>query len=99
MVQTISFCDFQNAFRDMNRNDNFTYEGKKALFDYMEEYEESTEETVELDIIALCCEYTEYSDMDDFRGVYGDEYETIEDIQEATSVITTDTDCFIIQDF
>ena len=59
MKQTIGFCAFCDAFRDMDRNENFSYEGKRALFDYLEEYEESTGEEIELDVIALCCDYYE----------------------------------------
>lgn len=59
MKQTIGFCAFCDAFRDMDRNENFSYDGKRALFDYLEEYEESTGEEIELDVIALCCDYNE----------------------------------------
>jgi len=61
MYQSISFGDFCDAFRAYDRNENFTYEGKRILFDYLEEYEDSTGESIELDVIALCCEYSEDS--------------------------------------
>lgn len=60
MIKTINFDDFLDAFPDSYKG-NFTGEGKEALFDYLEEYEEATGEQIELDIIALCCEYSEYS--------------------------------------
>lgn len=58
------FCD---AFFDMGRQDSFSYEAKRCLFDYLEEYEDSTGTPVELDVIALCCDYTEehWSDIAD----------------------------------
>ena len=59
MKTTVNFSDFCDAFRSMNRNENFSYEGKRALFDYLEEYEDSTGVELELDVIALCCEYNE----------------------------------------
>ena len=59
MKQTINFSQFVDAFWDTYKG-NFTYAGKRALFDYLEEYEDSTDEEVELDIVALCCEYAEY---------------------------------------
>ena len=59
MKQTIGFCGFCDAFRDADRNENFSYEGKQVLFDFLEEYEDSTGEQVELDVVALCCEYNE----------------------------------------
>ena len=33
MKETIGFCQFCDRFRDMDRDDNFSYEGKRALFD------------------------------------------------------------------
>lgn len=65
IVQTINFYQFCDAFRSMNRNDNFSYAGKQVLFDYLEEYSECTGEEVELDIIALCCGYAE----DDYKTI------------------------------
>ncbi len=59
MIQTINFSQFCDSFGEDSRN-QFSYEGKKALFDYLEQYEEETGEKIELDPIALCCDYTEY---------------------------------------
>lgn len=59
MKTTVTRYDFERAFADYNRQDNFTYEGLGLLFDYLEEYEDSTGQEIELDVIALCCEYAE----------------------------------------
>ena len=59
MFQSVNFTDFCNAFRAHERNDQFSYEGKRALFDFLESYEEETGERIELDVIAFCCDYTE----------------------------------------
>ena len=61
MKQSITFSGFCDAFRDCDRNDQFTYEAKRVLFDFLEQYEEDTGTEVELDVIALCCEYYESS--------------------------------------
>ncbi len=98
MKQTINEYDFTEAFRKIRPN-NFSYVGLKALFDYLEEYEESTGEEVELDVIALCCEYSEYTDLEEFQKAYSSDYESIEDIERETTVIRIDDDSFIIQDF
>jgi hypothetical protein len=60
MKQTIMFGDFCDSFSE-DRKNTFSYEGKKALFNYLEQYEEETGEELELDPIALCCEYSEYN--------------------------------------
>lgn len=59
MKRTINFYDFERTFKDYNRENQFTYGGLKVLFDYLEEYEESCDAEIELDVIALCCEYSE----------------------------------------
>ncbi len=98
MKQTINFSEFTDRFRDMDRDNNFTYEGKRALFDYLEEYEEDTGEEIELDVIALCCEYTEYKNLAELQENYTD-IESIEKLRDHTTVIMIDDERFIIQDF
>ncbi|KKL61460.1 hypothetical protein LCGC14_2195110 [marine sediment metagenome] len=96
MKQTVNFSDFVDAFEI--RKENFTYEGKQALFDYLEEYEESTGEEIELDVIGLCCEYTEYENLKELQENYRD-IDTMEELEEQTTVIKIDDDRFIIQAF
>lgn len=58
MKQTVNYYQFEQAFSDCNRLNHFP-EGLRDLFNYLQEYEESTGEEIELDVIALCCDYTE----------------------------------------
>jgi hypothetical protein len=64
----------QNIFSDYFNKiwpDNFTYDGQVALFNYLEQFEDDCDERAELDVIALCCEYSEtthdehYNNYDD----------------------------------
>ena len=98
MKQTIGFSQFRDAFINMDRKETFSYEGQKALFEYLEQYEEDCDEEIELDVIALCCEYTEYSTIADFNADYNTEYGDYKDIDE-TIVIPVDDEAFIIQQF
>jgi hypothetical protein len=59
MKTTVSRYDFKRAFVDADRKENFSYEALGLLFDYFEDYEEQTGEEIELDVIAICCEYAE----------------------------------------
>ena len=70
MFTQVNFTAFCDKFASMDRKDNFTYEGKQALFDYLEGYEDSTGEKIELDVIALYCEYTEYDSAWDAMEYY-----------------------------
>jgi len=98
MIDHISFTVFYDRFQDM-RPYNFSYNGLRALYDYLLDYEDSTGQEIEFDVIALCCDYNEYEDLDEFKKDYGAEYETIEDIEQQTTVIRIDDESFIIQVF
>ena len=98
MKQTINEYDFRRAFEQL-RPDQFSYQGLGALFDYFEELEDGIGEEIELDVIGICCEYTEYEDLSEFQEDYGKEYKTIEDIEEQTTVIPVFGDSFIIEQF
>lgn len=58
MKQTINFSDFTDAFHRLNRYDQFGYAALQILFDYLEDLEQDTGEELELDVIALCCDYS-----------------------------------------
>jgi len=99
MIQTITSSDFTTAFHRMGRGNHFTYGGLIALYDYLEDCEASTGEQIELDVIAICCEYNEYESLAEFQEDYSEEYQSIEEIEQATQVIMIDDDSFIIQAF
>ena len=65
MKQTVYLEGFRKAFNDMDRGNHFSCEGLTMLLDYFEQYEEDTGEEIELDVIAICCEFDEmhYSDV------------------------------------
>ena len=65
MKQSITFSDFCDAFRDMDRQDSYTYEGKRAIFDFFEMLDDDMGEETELDVIAICCDF----DEDDWESI------------------------------
>ena len=95
MKQSVSIYDFERAFKRYER-ENFSYDGLKALFEYLEEFEDGTGEEVELDVIALCCEYAEYDSLKEYNDDYGTEYDEIDLIQDDTTLIKIDDERFII---
>ena len=99
MIRTINEYDFIDAFHKMGKEENFSRNGLIALYEELKMVENDIGKPIELDVIALCCEFTEYNNLDEFEADYGEDYETIEDIQNATTVIMIDDDSFIIQQF
>lgn len=98
MYIDVNFTIFCDSFVRADRNTHFSHQGKRVLFEYLEQYEEDTGEKIELDIIALCCEYTEYDDLEELKQQYPD-IETIEDLKDQTTVIDIDGTSFIIANF
>ncbi len=98
MKTNVTFYDFRKWFEECREN-NFSTAGLRALFEYLEEYEEECNTEIEFDPIAICVEYTEYEDMADFHNNYGTDLSTIEEIGEYTQVIDIDGTSFIIQDY
>ena len=88
---------FIDAFKQSDtRKNQFSYEGLQALFEYFEELEDSTGETIDFDMIAICCEYTEYDSLKQYNDEYGNECEEIDEISEDTELIKIDDERFII---
>lgn len=98
MKQSINFSSFVDAFHAHKRYDQFGYEALRVIFDYLEEYEESTGEEIELDVIAICCDYNVDTWENiaknyniDFEGIdaYNDEEVAIDAVKDYLSYHTT----------
>ena len=84
MKKTVNWFEFRDAFkgRDTNpRKDNFSYEGLEVLFDYLEQYENDCEVELELDVVGLCCEYSECT-LNELKTDYGKEFATLEEAED-----------------
>ena len=111
MKQNVNLHDFEQAFRAI-RPDDFSSFGLEALFSYLEEIEEDRGSEMELDVIAICCDFIEYENVEEYlkehntdidRSDYDNDEDWIEaikeDIQDNTSFIDIDGESFIIQDY
>jgi hypothetical protein len=88
MKQSVNLHTFRESFRTMGRHEQFSWQGLEALFDYLEELEDAIGDEVELDVIALCCDYSEHYSACEAAQEYGwsgtdrDEDESEEDYSE-----------------
>lgn len=94
MIKTITFSTFIDSFKNCGRGNSFTYQGFKALFNYLEQLESDCGINIELDPIAFDCEYVEYSDLEEIQADY-DNIESIEDLYNSTQVIEFKTGIII----
>ena len=96
IYERVNEADFISAFKSI-RPENFSYEGLKALYGYFEEL--SDDQNIELDVIAICCDFTEYENLEEFNRDYGKNFDDVEEIFDHTQVIMIDNEKFIIQNF
>lgn len=107
MIQTINVSDFRDAFRACGRADQFSYEGLGALFEYIEEVDPD----FDLDVIALCCDYSEET-VEQIAENYGLEFSAIEEgdtdgerdhvrahLEENTSIVAETATGFLFVNF
>ena len=86
MVKTISIYDFRDAFKAAGRGTQFSYDGLEVIFDYIDSYEQDSGEQVELDVVALCCEWAEDTVENIIRN-YSIDCDDVEDDEIQTHVI------------
>ena len=87
MKKTISLYDFQDAFKSSsNYKDNFTYEWLDALFEYFENLEEDIGEEIDFDMVAICCEYSEYESAIDAVNDYTEDAPYLLDDDESEGI-------------
>jgi len=100
MKETVTVYRFRDAFKQSDTyKNNFSYEGLYALFEYFEQLEDDICEEIELDVVAICCDYTEYDNLNDFNDDYKYQY-TRDELEDETIVIDIpDTERFIIREF
>lgn len=107
MYQSINAWQFIEAFKAMDREDNFTIEARRELFNYYGQLEEDTGKQLELDVIAICGEWCEL-EREEILASYPnlfDEDEDEEDI-DITEIMSNETICipldngaYLIQEF
>lgn len=101
MYIEVTFSVFCDQFQRMDRGNQFTYEGKKTLFRYLDEIDE---EKTELDVIALCCDWAEYTEeelMKEYNrdGEHEDFSSLKEWINDRTTMLETEGDSFLVMAF
>lgn len=105
MHTNVNRHEFHRAF-DTLRPHNFSYAALNALFDYFEQLEQDTGIDIELDVVAICCDYTEETvpGIVEQYGLDGmDESATLEDVREYladhTTVVAVLDDTVVFQQF
>lgn len=97
MKKLINQNQFHDAFKNMNRSNNFSYKALDALFNYLTQLEDECDMEIELDVIRLCGEYSEW-DLDECLKYYS--LENIEQLRHRTTVIEIEgTTSVVVEDY
>ena len=80
-IQEYQFVDEMSK-----KQHGFSYDGSKALFEHLTQYEEDCDQEIEFDPIAFRCEYDEYENLKEVQDNYND-IESLEDLKDHTTVI------------
>ncbi len=96
MYQEVTKSMFRDEFSRCGRGEQFSYKALGHLYDYFIEYEESSGDDFELDVIALCCEYAE-EEIDNVLSDYG--LSNLDQLKDRTTVIWHDETRVLYQQF
>jgi hypothetical protein len=98
MKQTVYLEDFRKAFKDTRPN-QFSHQGLNSLYDYFQNLEDDIGEELDLDVIAVCCDYCEYKDFQELKSNYLN-IKTLDELKERTEVIPIEnSQGFIVRNF
>ena len=95
IYQELNIHEFRDAFHKMGRGEQFSYDALGALYEYFEDIGEN----YELDVIAICCEFSEYENVEGFSKDYGLDCKSWDDASEKTLVIELENGGAVIQQF
>ena len=105
MKTTVTSYQFVESFRLCGRETQFSVPARRALFAHFEIIEQYQDEEIELDPIAVCCEFAEYPCALEAAKVYGlelrggdEESRALDWLREKTQVIEFDGG-IVIQQF
>ena len=80
MKTTVTEYSFRDEFRAI-RPENFSYDALGQLFEFYESLEDDTGEEMELDVIAICCDWSE-CDLATFNQDYNTDFEEMDEAIE-----------------
>ena len=91
MKQTVTSHQFVDSFSRCGRQTQFSVAARYALFEYLEEYEDSCGVELELDPVGICCEWAEHDSAilaaKEYGQSFDDESGALEWLRDHTQVI------------
>ena len=96
ITDTITEYSFRDGFMSMDSTkNNFSYEGLRQLYIYLEELSDGIGEDIEFDPVAFCMDYAEYTSMEELK----DNYSTVDDQELEDNIIYKGKDFILVRQF
>ena len=92
MKQTINQTQFINAFQTWDTyKDNFSYHGLELLYEYFEDYYADTSIEMELDVVGICCDFSEMNIAELLQTynpltISDDEFNELSEVEQVTLI-------------
>jgi hypothetical protein len=81
MKTTLNTSDIARALKS-DENAAWSWNGARALAEYLEQLEEDTGEEIELDVCAIRCDFSEYDSLEAWAIDYGMQEDSLDDGRE-----------------
>lgn len=81
IYKSLTINEIANRLRQ-DDNANWSYEGSIAMAEWLEKYVNDTGEPMELDVVAIRCDFNEYADYEDIFNEYSNLFDTVEDCKK-----------------
>lgn len=91
--------ELRHEFQSYGRGEQFSRWGFDALYKYLDDLSEDMGEDIQLDVIALCCEWSEYDSIEEACDQYSDDIQTLGDLFDHTMVLLLDNGGVVVRDF
>jgi hypothetical protein len=89
IIQTVHKSQFIDEFKNWGTYSNhFSYGGLELLYDYLDDMD--AQGPIELDVVAICCEYTE-ADIDNIKQDYSDALDADADFDDVMKFLEDNT--------
>lgn len=86
MYINVDFVKFVKIFKESVRYDQFSLKGLELIYNELTQIEEETGHRIELDVIALCCDWSETTT----ENCFCDTGYTVGELEEYTTVLQKD---------
>ena len=87
VVKELDFWDFKREFERWGVEHFFTEEALKLLYDYLLRWSEEMSHPMVISAVALCEDFTEYSDIEEYNREHDETFNTPEELGYYHNVI------------